>query len=82
MTKRPRQDWTPGPNDAVANSPDQQFFLPVGSASRRADQLQGVNQVQSTGGLRTFFGESGYYTVTQTPRREYGINVRYAFGSH
>jgi iron complex outermembrane recepter protein len=33
-------------------------------------------------GLSNFFGEhTGYFGVTRTPRREFGITARYAFGS-
>jgi iron complex outermembrane receptor protein len=39
-------------------------------------------QTTSGGGLSGFFGDSGYFAVSSyTPRREFGVNVRYAFGS-
>jgi iron complex outermembrane receptor protein len=32
-------------------------------------------------GLSSQFGSSGYFATTTTPRREVGVNLRYAFGS-
>jgi iron complex outermembrane receptor protein len=36
---------------------------------------------KNVGGLPGQFGASGYYQTTTTPRREIGVNIRYAFGS-
>lgn len=38
-------------------------------------------QAQSDGGIANYFGTSGYYNIHYTPRRQFGLNVRYAFGS-
>lgn len=38
-------------------------------------------EVGSSGGLGAFFGNSGYFATSYTPRREVGVNIRYAFGS-
>lgn len=38
-------------------------------------------QTQSDGGIVNFFGTSGYYTARYTPRRQFGMNVRYSFGA-
>jgi iron complex outermembrane recepter protein len=38
-------------------------------------------QVQSDGGIANYFGTSGYYNVRYTPRRQFGVNVRYSFGA-
>lgn len=39
-------------------------------------------QEQSDGGITNYFGtNSGYFGVRYTPRRQFGLNVRYAFGS-
>jgi|GEM_PF-253037 len=37
-------------------------------------------QTQSDGGIANYFGTSGYYNVRYTPRRQFGMNVRYSFG--
>ena len=39
------------------------------------------DQVESYGDIQETFGPSGYYATSYTPRREVGLNVRYAFGS-
>lgn len=41
----------------------------------------GGTEIASSGGLAAFFGNSGYFDTSYTPRREIGLNVRYAFGS-
>jgi iron complex outermembrane receptor protein len=41
----------------------------------------GGDQVSSSGGIGAFFGNSGYNVATMTPQREFGVRVRYAFGS-
>lgn len=41
----------------------------------------GGSEIASSGGLGAFFGGSGYFDTSYTPRREIGLNVRYAFGS-
>jgi iron complex outermembrane receptor protein len=38
-------------------------------------------QTQSDGGIGNYFGASGYYAVRYTPRRQFGMNVRYSFGA-
>jgi iron complex outermembrane recepter protein len=38
-------------------------------------------QIAGPGGSTGYFGQSGYYNTTYTPRREFGISLRYAFGS-
>lgn len=38
-------------------------------------------QTQSDGGITNYFGTSGYYNVRYTPRRQFGMNVRYSFGA-
>jgi iron complex outermembrane receptor protein len=38
-------------------------------------------EVASDGGLGNYFGSSGYHYVRSTPRRQFGINIRYAFGA-
>lgn len=49
-------------------------------------QILSFNAVAQTsaGGVANFFGNraSGYNQVSMTPRREFGLQVRYAFGSH
>jgi hypothetical protein len=48
-------------------------------------QLLAVNAVEqvSSGGAAAIFGQpgSGYRQVSYTPRREFGLLVRYAFGA-
>ncbi|GGC13887.1 hypothetical protein GCM10011494_35890 [Novosphingobium endophyticum] len=48
-------------------------------------QVLSINPVApvSSGGAARFFGNpaSGYQQIAYTPRREFGLNVRYAFGS-
>jgi iron complex outermembrane recepter protein len=39
------------------------------------------SQILGPGGLSTVFGPTGYTTVSYTPRRQFGLNVLYAFGS-
>jgi iron complex outermembrane receptor protein len=41
----------------------------------------GIGQINPPAGLRTVFGDTGYSTVSLTPRREFGFFLRYAFGS-
>jgi iron complex outermembrane receptor protein len=41
----------------------------------------GSSPVIAPAGLSTVFGGSGYTTVSYTPRRQFGINLRYSFGS-
>jgi iron complex outermembrane recepter protein len=44
---------------------------------------QGANELLAPAGLATLFGRTGYSSVSLTPRREIGVNVRYAFdGAH
>jgi iron complex outermembrane receptor protein len=42
---------------------------------------QGSSFVLAPGGLAAIFGPSGYTQVSYTPRRQYGVSIRYAFGS-
>ena len=41
----------------------------------------GSSPVIAPAGLSTVFGGTGYSTVSYTPRRQFGITVRYSFGS-
>jgi hypothetical protein len=39
-------------------------------------------EVSSVNPISEQFGPSGYYKTSVTPLREFGITVRYAFGTH
>jgi iron complex outermembrane recepter protein len=40
-----------------------------------------LSAVQNTTAVQNFFGNTGYYDITTVPRREFGLILRYAFGS-
>lgn len=50
-------------------------------ANNRTMLSGGGVPVSSAAGLGGFFGNSGYFATSFTPRREFGVNFRYAFGS-
>jgi iron complex outermembrane receptor protein len=40
-----------------------------------------LSATQVTTPFQSFFGNTGYYYTSHTPRREFGLTLRYAFGS-
>jgi hypothetical protein len=44
-------------------------------------KVLGIGQINPPAGLRTVFGDTDCSTLSFTPRREFGVILRYAFGS-
>lgn len=68
---------------AGVRSPDNVWEVSIfaKNATNKSNVLSRDDAAVTSSGLSSTFGPTGYFLTSFTPRREIGLNVRYAFGS-